>query len=283
MSCSRRPQWPDCFSLLLLVFLTENVLAEGYVLGVGTDADTSDGKSLTAFGDFGVGENTWLSALGSFSRIENRGINRNTVLADIGLDHFFNPVGIRLGASYWGDPDILDSRDVRASVYLRGDAGSLAVNYEQRNFNFDLQSDLLRGRTVTFDATGWGIAARLALVDNIDLFLGGMHYDYSRNLRLQPDISVLRYLAGSRLSMINSLIDDRISAGLEYRFGLKSVDITAGRWQTAVDGAEVDSYSLGFLTPVSERFDLELRLSRDDSETFGQSTALSVYLYYFGG
>jgi hypothetical protein len=83
--------------------------------------------------------------------------------------------------------------------------------------------------------------------------------------------------------MINSLIDYRFNAGLEFNFGLKIIAVTAGRWQTAIDGSSVDSYSLGFLTPVSDRVDMELRVALDDSETFGRATALSIYLYYFGG
>lgn len=269
-------------SILCATFFCSNVIAEGYVLGIGADADTADGKSLTLFGDVSVGENTWLSALASVSQFDSRGVERNTLLADAALDHFFEPVGIRIGGTYWGDPDILDSRDLHGSLYVRGEPGSLALNFERRNFEFDLQSDLLRGRTVSFDAIGWGLSSRLALNDDVDIFLSGMRYDYSRNLRIQPDIDILRYLASSRLSMINSLVDDRISVGLEYRWGLKTMDITAGRWQTAVDGADVDSVSIGYLTPVGERLDLELRLAVDESESFGHSTALSVYLYFFG-
>jgi hypothetical protein len=70
------------------------------------------------------------------------------------------------------------------------------------------------------------------LGENLSFHLGGMLYDYSRNLRLQPDIDVLVFVAASRLSMVNSLIDDQINAGLEYKFGLRSIDVTAGRWQT---------------------------------------------------
>jgi hypothetical protein len=209
--------------------------------------------------------------------------DNDTLNTDIGIDHWFGPLGLRLGAAYWGNSDILDSRDLRASIYLRGDAGSLALRYEKRDFEFDLQSDQLRGRTAKFDADGLGLNSRLSLGDKLSFLLGGMTYDYSRNLRVQPDIDVLAYLSTSRLSMINSLIDHRINAGLEFNFGLKSVDVTAGRWQTAVDGSNVDSYSLGFLTPVSDRLDMELRIAFDRSDTFGSTTALSVYFYYFGG
>jgi hypothetical protein len=110
-----------------------------------------------------------------------------------------------------------------------------------------------------------------------------MHYGYSRNIRIQPEIDILRFLSASRLSLINSLIDYRINAGLEFRFGLRSVDVSIGNWQTAVDQSKVDSYTIGFLTPMSDRTDIEIRLSFDDSENFGNTTSLTVFLYYFGG
>ena len=60
-------------------------------------------------------------------------------------------------------------------------------------------------------------------------------------------------------------------------------DLSAGTWKTAVDQSKVDSYTVGFLTPMTDRTDIEFRLSFDDSENFGKTTALTVYLYYFGG
>ena len=41
---------------------------------------------------------------------------------------------------------------------------------------------------------------------------------------------------------INNLIDDRFSAGVEFRFGLQSIDVTAGRWQA--EGALAEAYAL---------------------------------------
>ena len=269
--------------LLAMTLLSANGFAEGYVLGLGVDGDSADGRSLTAFGDFGVGDETWLSVTTSTAQTDGLVRRNDTLLADVGVDHYFEPVGIRLGAAYWGNADILDSRDLRASIYVRGAPGSLSLDYQKRNFEFDLQTDFLRGRTAKFDANGVGATARVELGDNLSFRLGGMSYDYSRNLRLQPDISVLAFLTASRLSTINSLIDSRINAGLEYRFGLRSVDVGVSQWQTAVDGSEVDSYSLGFLTPISDRVDMELRVAFDDSESFGNTTSFSVYIYYFGG
>ncbi len=270
---------------LLIVLVAAPLVAhgEGYIIGVGAEGDSADGRALTAFGDFGVTEKTWFSLTGTMAETEGIVRDNDTRYFHGALDHFFEPVGLRLGAGYWGNPDILDSRNLTSSVYIRGDAGSLSLDYENRSFDFELQSDLLRGRTAKFSADGWGLKGRLAVGDRVNLFASGMSYDYSRTLRVQPDIDVLAFVSRSRLSMINSLIDDRVNVGFEVEFGLRSIDVTAGQWQTAVDGSSIDSYSIGFLTPIGDRWDAEFRFSVDDSESYGRTTAISFYLYYFGG
>jgi len=271
-------------SVLLCLACNGSVFAAGYVLGLGAAADSEDGRAISAFGDFGIGENTWLS--GTFGSTETNGIagGFSTTFADIGIDHYFNPVGIRISGAHWGDPDILDSDDVRASLYYRDDIASFSADYERRNFDFVFRSLLLdERRQAEFHADGWGLTSRIQFSDRITVRLSGMHYGYSRDIRIQPEIDVLRFLSASRLSLINSLIDYRINAGMEFRFGLRSIDVSAGSWKTAVDQSKVDSYTIGFLTPMSDRTDIEFRLSFDDSESFGNTTALTVYLYYFGG
>jgi len=269
--------------LLLILLISANAEAKGYIVGIGAEGDSADGRAVTAFGDFGVGEKTWLSATINAGQTEGIVRSNETFYADVGLDHWFKPIGFRLGASYWGNSDILDSRDLRASMYLRGNGGSISLEHEYRDFKFRLQSDALRGRSAEYSADGWGLRTRVALGDRLNFVLGGMKYDYSRDLRLQPDIDALAFFSSSRLSMINSLINHRFNGGFEFDFGLKSIDVTAGSWQLAADGSKVDSYSLGFLTPISDRVDMELRVAFDDSETFGNTTAFSVNLYYFGG
>jgi len=266
-----------------LLLLSSAVNAEGYILGVGAEGDSADGRAYSAFGDFSLGEKTWLSF--TATTVDTEGIisDNETMLADTSLDLWFKPVGVRVGVGYWGNPDILDSRDLTASVYTRGEAGSLSLNFERRNFEFDLQSDALRGRTAKFHANGWGLTSRISLGENLSFRVGGIAYDYSRNLRIQPDIDVLAFVSRSRLSMINNLLDHRFNAGLEFNFGLRSIDVTAGQWQAAIDGSSVNSFSLGFLTPLSDRIDAEFRLSYDESDAYGETTALSVYFYYFGG
>lgn len=271
-------------AILFLVSLASAGRAEGFVLGAGIDADSENGRAATVFGDFGIGDNTWLSASASAYETSGPLGRRNTLYADVALDHLFDPFGVRVGASYWGNSDILDSADLKASFYYRSESMMLSADYERRDFDFVVLADFptLR-RTAEFSANGIGITSRLPLGEDTSLHIGGISYDYSRNIRVQPDIDVLRFLSSSRLSMINSLIDYRVSAGVEYRFGLRGVDLSVGRWRTAVDGGTVDSYSIGFLTPFTDRLDAEMRFSIDESEYFGRTAAMSIYLYYFGG
>ena len=273
-----------CCSVLLCLACNGNAIAAGYILGIGAAADTEDGRAFTAFGDFGIGENTWLSATIGSTETDAQAGRFSTTFADVGIDHYFNPIGIRLSGAYWGDSSILDSEDVRASLYYRDDIASFSADYERRNFDFVFGSILLQDRRkAEFHADGWGMTNRIQFSDRIIFRLSGMQYGYSRNIRIQPDIDILRFLSASRLSLINSLIDYRITAGLEFRFGLRSVDVSIGNWQTAVDQSKVVSYTIGFLTPMSDRTDIEIRLSFDDSENFGNTTSLTVFLYYFGG
>jgi hypothetical protein len=280
MSCIRRVL---CSTLLCLV-CSGSAVAEGFILGLGGAADSEDGFALSAFGDFGIRDNTWLSATIGSTETDALAGGFSTTFYDVGIDHYFNPVGIRLSGAYWGDSDILDSDDVRASFYFRDEIASLSADYERRNFDFVFGADLPLGRRkVEFHADGWGMTNRFQFGDHFTFRLSGMHYSFSRNIRIQRDIDVLRFLSATRLSLINSLIDYRVNTGLEFRFGLRSVDVSAGTWKTAVDGSKVDSYTIGFLTPMTDRTDIEFRFSFDDSESFGNTTALTVYLYYFGG
>ena len=280
MSFIRCFYWLPLFCLAL----TGSANAEGYILGIGAAADSEDGRAYSAFGDCGIRDDTWLSATIGATETEAMIGGFSTSFYNLGIDHYFNPVGIRISGAYWGDSNILDSDDVSASFYYRDDIASFSADYERREFDFVFESAILQDRRKTeFYADGWGLTNRIQFNDRVTLRLSGMHYDYSRDIRIQPEIDVLRFLSASRLSLINSLIDYRINAGIEFRFGLRSVDLSAGTWKTAVDQSKVDSYTLGFLTPMTDRTDIEFRLSFDDSENFGKTTALTVYLYYFGG
>ena len=274
--------WSRC---LLLLLLTGNSWAAGdYVIAGGVEADSADGMAAALFGDVAIGDDTWLSGGVARSNVDLELRDElRTWYADIGIDHYFDPAGIRFGAAYWGDDDILDSVDLRTSLYFRGDSGSLSLDYEFRDFELALpQVDRFSRRRATFDAQGIGIAARLDLTERVDVSLKGIAYDYSVNLRLDPNRDIVNVISVTRLSLINSLVDYRANVGLGIDFGLKRLEFDIAQWEGAVAGARTNSYSLRFLTPVGRRSDIEFGIGYDDSDTYGQVTVFSIYLYFYG-
>ena len=257
--------------------------ATDFLLGLGVEADSTDGRAISTFADIEYSDKTWLSLVAVQSETDGVTSSNETTFLSVNVDSFFDPVGLRIGAGYWGNSNVLDSQDLSMSLYINGNSGSLSIDFERRKFEFLLQAEALSRQPVEFSADGLGISSRLAFSQNIIFYLGGMAYDYSKDLRVLPNINSLAYISRSRLSAVGNLIEHQLSAGLEYRFGLKSVDFAISQWQIAIDDSRVDSYSIGYLTPVFDRFDTELRLSLDQSETYGKTTAVSFYLYYFGG
>lgn len=270
---------------LLLLLLSANSWAAGeWVVAGGVDADSADGLAGALLGDVAIGENTWLSGAVARSSVDLEFREAlETWYADVGIDHFFDPAGIRLSAAYWGDDDILDSADLRTSLYFRGGKGSLSFDYEFRDFELVLPQigDLPR-RGTNFDAQGLGIAARLDLTDRVDVSLRGIAYDYSVNLRLDPSRDIVNVISVTRLSLINSLVDYRANLGLGIDFGLNRLVFDMAQWEGAVAGARTNSYSLRFMTPIGDRSDIEFGLGYDDSDSYGQVTVLSIYLYFYG-
>ena len=274
--------WSRC---LLLLLLSGNSWAAGeFVIAGGVEGDNADGLALALFGDVAIGDETWLSGGVAHTSVD-LAIREEleTWYADIGVDHYFDPAGIRIGVAYWGDDDILDSVDLRTSLYFRGDKGSLGFDYEFRDFELELPDfDMFRRRQVEFDANGFGISARLDLTDKVDVRMKGIAYDYSVDLRLDPNRDIVNVISVSRLSLINSLVDYRANIGFGIDFGLKRLEFDIAQWEGAVAGARTNSYSLHFLMPVGERNDIEFGIGYDDSDTYGEVMVFSVFLYFYG-
>lgn len=268
-----------------LLIATIAVAAEGYILGGGLEGDSEDGLAVSMIGEVGLTEKTWLSGAVAKSTVDLQlRPDIDTWYADIGIDHWWDPIGVRAGIAYWGDNDTLDSADWRVSVYWRADRFSIAGNYEKRDFDFLIPTtDLFPGRNVEFDADGIGLTTRFAISDSVSLGLSGMDYDYSVNLRLDRNSGLLDILSFSRLSLINSLIDYRASANLALDVGERRWQFDVGTWKGEVDGGTTRSATIRFLNPLGDSADVEFALGIDDSDLYGNVTFFSVFLYFYGG
>ena len=256
-----------------------------FVVGAGVEGDSADGIAAAVFGDLAVGDDTWLAA--SIARSEFEVNIRDTVstwYGDIGLDHKFGPIGIRVGGAYWGDNNLLDSLDGRFSVYGRSESAYLSLNYEYRDFELELPPvDFFPRREARFHAHGYGLSGRVALTDSIGIHAGGIKYDYSVDLRLDTNRAIVNFLSVTRLSLINSLVDYRVNAGIGFDIGSSNLEFDVAQWEGAVAGSRTNSYSVRYLMPMGNRSDIEIGVGYDDSENYGDVTILSVYLYFYGG
>lgn len=276
--------WHRYLASLFLLLASGAAAAEGYIVAIGAEADTRESRAFSAFGELAIGDSTWISAGAARSSADAPADRFDSNYADAQIDHLFDPVGVRVAVAYWGDPDALDSADLRSSIYVKNPRFSLSADFERRNFDLIVGPPLLRqARTVEFSANGVGFAGRLQMGDRTSVYLGGMWYDYSRNVSVEPGIDDLRFLSLSRLILANGLLDRKAHAGIEVEFGLRSLDFRYTNWRGLANQGNIDSFGIGFLTPLTASSDIEFRLSRDDSDTFGDSTVLSVFLYFFGG
>lgn len=257
---------------------------EGFVVGAGLDVDNEDALATTLSAELGLARETWLSAAIAKSRVDLPfGTSIDTMYADLGIDHWFKPVGIRAGVAYWGDSDVLDSIDYNASIYWRSDKFSLSGLYEYRTLTFDIFRDtLLPGQDFEFHADGAGLAARFELSPNVDLSFSGMSYDYDVNLKLAANRPIVDFLSVSRLSLLNSLTDyqARVSLGVDAGNNRWTFDFSKSKGE--VDGRETDSATIRFLTPMGEASDIEFGLGVDRADNFGTVTLFSVFLYFYG-
>lgn len=280
MYCSR-------FCALLVLLLSGNVIAAGnvYLLGAGVETDTEDSLSLTALAGVGLGEKTWLSGGVSTSSVDlPTGRGNDTTYANLGIDHHFDPLGVRVGASYWGDPDTLESRDWAAAIYYRNDKFTLAADYEFRDFDFTIPAtNLFPGRAITFDADGIGASASLRLSDRASLGVGGMSYDYSVDFRPLENRDIVGLISATRLSLINSLIDSRAYLTVGIDRGLSRWEFDVATSKGAIDRSRTQSLTLRYLFPASDRADVELGVGYDDSDLYGSVTFLSLFVYFYGG
>ena len=136
---------------------------------------------------------------------------------------------------------------------------------------------------MTFTATGRGLNARLNISDSVSAYVSAMEYDYSVAFQTQESDRIRRLVQISRLSVLSSLVESRVSGGIDIDIGDKVLGLDVSRWEGAVTGSSNDSFTLRFLMPISSRVDMELSLGVDQSELFGDASIGGIRFYYYGG
>ena len=274
----------SCFRYVALLLVAANAAAgDGAMIGGGAESDSEDGLNLALIGGYGFTEKTWLTGgVASSSAELGTGRDLDNLYVDLELDHWFEPIGIRIGGAYWGNSDILESQDGRLSLYWRGDSAMFAAEFERREFDLAVPAtDFSPGRRISFDADGLGASLRFDLGDRADVRVSGMQYDYSVPFRPIEDRDVIDLISVSRLSVLNSLVDHRAGITLGIDQGTKRWEFEAATSEGAIAAVRRNSYTVRYLLPMTGSSDIEFSLGYDESEVFGDVTFFSIYLYFY--
>ena len=110
------PSFRQKAALLLGMLLCGNAVGgDGYVIGLGAEGDSTDSQAFSAFGDFGLTKKTWISVTAAKAQAEGAISQLHTAYGDIGLDHYFDPIGIR--HRFFHFPDFPPARFLRFSRF----------------------------------------------------------------------------------------------------------------------------------------------------------------------
>ena len=266
------------------VHAQENEEPKPLVFFAGLAADRDGGLGVRTGIDYGIGEKTWLTAIGTYTDLSDEFYDISTRSLDVGIEHTFGRLGIAGNVSYWGDPDELDSTSLRGSVFYRAGQWRFAVSGEQRNvdvvFRFTNDSDVRVERTeeLIVDALGGSIGYS---GDPWSVRLGHTSYDYSRNPQALNFLFRFSLLSASGLTLANSFLEYRTWTSLDYNFGDRGLMLELSSDKGAVDQLRTNTVMLGYYMPIANRWDMEFQLGLADTEVFGSALFGGVTFFLF--
>ena len=258
-----------------------------WAFGLAGQADEESSNSLLATFNLGVSDRTWLMFRAGRSRLttsELADVSAETLAA--GVDHRFGVVGLTFELESWGDPDALESSDVRASFYIQRPRFRVALAHERRDIDipFTLTGPLggTLQRTAEVSADSFALNLRVQPAERWQLYFGMSEHDYERDLAVLPRTSQLNLLSASTLTLANSFIDHERMVGFETEVGRSLVDLTFSRDESAVDGSVFETVNAGVLFPIARRIDLAVNLGSGRSELLESGLYGGVLLLIYG-
>ena len=232
-----------------------------------SQVDEDSNESLLVNLNWGVTPRTWLSfsAGRSSSPADRADVSADTLVAAV--DHRFDAVGVTFEVEDWGDSGVLETQDLRASVYVARERFRVGVGFEDRDIEipFTLAGPFggtLR-RTARLSADGLALDVRVEPADAGSCTSAPMEYDYESDLAVLPRIDGLNLLSTSTLTLANSFLDHLRMIGFERELGRTLLHVTFTTDESAVDGSEFETLEAGVLFPVRQR----ASISRSPSAT----------------
>lgn len=257
-----------------------------YALGVGISADDGDGLGISASGDIGFTDATSASLSLGVTRAGGDPEDIRSRFWQLGADHDFGPIGAFARIGQAGDPDDFDSDDAELGLYVSPGNWRFTGRYLRRDVDLVLRlinTDPVVTRTVETQADGLGLTAAYTADNRFRASIGLRRYDFDRDLTRLNQFEVLRRLSPTTLTLSGSLLDSSYTAGVEIPFGQQALSLSVARDRLAAEQRDVDSVSIGWLTPVGDRSDLDVSVGVSDDDAPGGDTVAYVsvlYLFY---
>ena len=88
-------------------------------------------------------------------------------------------------------------------------------------------------------------------------------------------------LSLSALTLSNSFLDYQLQANLGFNWGLKSLELESGSSRSAVDGSDILTVGLIFVTPLAATTDIELSAGINDAQGEEQAVFASIALTWY--
>lgn len=251
--------------------------------GIQSDDEGSFGAYVGL--DYGLTEKDWLTFTGGYTESADELADITTRFVGASLDHDFGRMSVTGGMEYWGDPDEIDSIDLSTSVSVKAGSWRLTAFGELRNVNVTFRFINVLGVLVdvTEDLEVMGIGGRVRYRGDgpWSLHLSHTDYDYSRDPRLLNFLFRFRLLSASALTIANGFFERSSATGVEYTFVNSSVFFNFNHDKGAVDLLETNTYSLGLVTPVAERWDIEVRAGVTETEDLDNSFFGGIGFYFY--
>lgn len=263
---------------LMGLCLTPGVCAEShdsteqwYIVGLSSAIDSANGITAGALVDYGWSDKTRLSADIGYTRADTDFDTLDGTQWNVSVEQTFALLGITGRVGQWGDRDAFRANVWSAGVFKTAGPVRVAVAYIHRDLSVLFQSmqDTSRQRTVDVHSEGVSLSASATSESGKALWLRASLYDYNRPVDRLGNLRLASLLAPSALTLSGTLLDDSVSIGADWPVGEKLLSLTAGFDRTATDRQNIPSLTLGWLTPLGQRTELDIGIgaSRDREDT----------------
>ncbi len=242
-----------------------------YVVGLSAAVDSAEGVSVNALLDYGFSDRTSLTFNAGVTRADGDPVAIQTTLWDLALNYDFGPVGLKTAVGQWGDSDEYTSDSWSVGLFRTFGAWRISTDYLHHELDLTFRSTQNSNTTSTVNARSEGTAATIsyAVDSGRAFYLSAVRYDYNRNVTRLNQFRIARLLSPTSLTLSGSLLNHSLSAGGDWPIGDNLLSLTVARDRTAVDRVDVDSVTLGWLTPIGDLTDLDISVgvSQDGEDT----------------